>query len=273
MDRSTLNAALRAARAQNGTRDPVLVGEEVSECGRGNGTPGGVCRSEWKSANGVYRAIDPLGEPCENELSSQVVSGRGSMRGIYSDCDFQLLISDVPNNDLGVIENFRDVVKALKLTQGTNRIISAAMADPVALSIVQATAEDGLPAVGVFLTFRFILSLTEAPVIRIVTSNFDPVFFGASVATVTQPNRDVTIGFNQSCTTAKLFLPFASKDVSSDIWAPRGARIQADNATASNNSTVTITGLPSSAGTVTAQFVSPTSPMLGPIAGAVNVNG
>lgn len=216
-----------------------------------------VCSTEWSTSAGIFRPTDPLGAPCDNEMSAYTLQGRRPMKGVYARCSFQLIQTDVPNDDLGVIANFRDAVKALKVQPGSlvtksqdfNSTNTFDFSDTPAYAV----------GVGVWLNFRFQYALTQALIVRIRTVGFKDLY-----TRTTSVDRDVKIRFNQGCIVAPVFVPFASPEFGSNIWATRGAFTEGEEVD------VIVEGLPTGTGNVDATFLSPNNPILEEIAGALN---
>lgn len=249
---------------RRGQGEEIVVVQEYDSCSISDEVPDKVCQTSYQSSSGLYRADDPLGAEC-NETSPFNKRGRRRLKGLYTNCPHEIIASDVPNNDLGVIQNFRDVVKGLKGAPGTERLVTAAFADPLTLTFPSSATETGIPCVGVILTFNFEVASTQALIISVQADRVANIFGGASVAA---PERDVTLKYLAGCTVVELFLPFAMANVSSSVWGPRAGLITATGGGA--DSRVVITGLPAGAGTATVQWVSNYSPALERIAGAIN---
>lgn len=223
-----------------------------------------VCSTSWFTAEGDYRANDPLGAPCPGELSKTLVQGRRRLKGLYSSCRHRIVTSDVPNNDLGVIQNFRDIVKAAKPFKGQQELISATFAAPTTLTLTTAVASDRSAAVGVYVKLAFQYSLTQASVITVAISNLLPPY---GTDTTNVGTRSLSFSVLEACSSLELFVPFAAADGNSTLWAPRMALLDADG---TGNSAISISGVTAAAGTAFGQFVSANNPVLAPIAGVMN---
>jgi hypothetical protein len=225
-----------------------------------------VCSTRWFSSGGQYSANDPAGMPCETETSPYIKAGRAPLRSIYSSSPYNIVVSDVPNNDLGVAQNLRDIVKAMKMAQGTQRQQSAAFAAPTTVAFaggVAVAAENGLPIFGVYVRMAFQVSLAIANQVQFALSAVG-TFIGGGAA----PTRDITIEFTETSAVFEVILLCASADAQSQLWAPRAGTLIATGAGA--NTTLTITGLTAGAGTATVRFLTAHSPVLADLVGAIS---
>lgn len=232
-------------RSSRGDRVDVTA-EEISEGDISDSrsrSRGPNCATAWPNPEGVSRPLDPMTAPCDFEPSPTWIRQHKQLLGVESSCRIRLRNTDVPNNDLGVVKNFSDVVSAAKgLGPGSETLYSAAMTATVTLNAVVPRSI----GVGIYVMFDFNLASTIATSLRVTTENCESIVFGQSV------NRDITFDMLDACVAFSIFMPFAAQQASTNVWGPHAALIEE-----LSPSRIVIYGLPASSGVVKATFVGP----------------
>lgn len=225
----------------------------VDGCPPGLSNNAQICSTVWKPSSGILRPVAPFVAPCPGEASDAVLRGRAMLHGIYGDCDFELINTDVPNDDLGVADNLRYLPAVAAQGATDNTLLSGAIAATTTL-----TKGAGInTAIGIYVRIAYQIALTEAVNVQISTTG------ALTVAGAVACNRDVTVLMQQGCMVAQFFLPFASKTVGANIWGPNVAVI------AASTPTIVVVGPTAGSGTITAQYVGAYSQFLEQIAGSV----
>jgi hypothetical protein len=180
------------------------------------------------------------------------------MRSLYCTCPFELVLPDVPNNDLGVVGAMRSAVKGARaLGVGDPTFYSAALAASVTLTGIGAAIRISC---GVYVKIAFDIPTTQAITARLQTTGAVTAFGAVAI------NRDITFTMLASgCQTVELFAAFAAPDAANfQVWSPR------IDATTPAAKTIVVSGLPAvGSGTISGQWVGVNSQFLPGIAGAI----
>lgn len=238
------------------------------------------CSTTWFQSRGDTRPQAPGNAPCGDELSAHVLKGRRKMPSIVVSCPFQILGNDVPIDDLGVLDTFRNVcVGAQALGQGANTVLQAAMAATVTFDFsnlgLLTTAIGPSIAVGIWVKLAFNIAQTNATTLNITTGGTATKPFTTPIGSPV--SRNVTIELLDSCPTVEIFVPFSRQQNNGSVgfpivspFAPVSVIVgQLTEATA-GSSTVIVTGLPAGVGSVSCQLVGPNSQLLPGVFGALN---
>lgn len=252
--------------------DEVVVAVDEPACPPGKRMNVEPCHTELVRSRGDNRPTAPWETPCGYEPSPLIQGGRFELDGIYASCDFRLIVSDIPVNDLGVVSSFRAVCETC---QGAGRSVDS---QPEAtfsstMNFVFTPLQTPPARKPVFGSFYFrmawTISQTQALQFSVRTENFVDLT-GAPVV------RAFTIQMLENCPSAEFYFLCAAQQGGgatgfpiTSTWAPIAATIPpvADPVVPTQ---IVVTGFPSGGGTASAGLIGANSDLLATLWGGIN---
>lgn len=225
---------------------------------------GQICATNLRVSRGGVRALQPAALACEGEMSAFRLSRGLALASIYGTCDFNAVLLDVPNDDLGTIAGYEQTAGHAQAHGRSQQAIYSQDMSGSALTfspLTDTVHAQTMIALGVQVRFAAALTATTQLVMS-TTGIVDGTGFPL--------NRSVTIEFEEGCQTSTIYLPLGGPDnngvANSSYWTSRCGFIPA----AAGGVVATVSGPPSSVGgSIAVAFMGPNHAWAPRLAGGV----